>query len=200
MTRLPRSCVPNIRWLFALLLCLSTSYAAAQIFVNGQVIDPDVAAHHANASGNVVPDGRYWYDPMTGAWGWEGQGTSGFIAPGLPLGGPLREDASRGASGVYVNGRHLPDADVIALKQRGIPVQPGRWWVDAYGNGGPEGGAAQFNLHQLARRSARAQGQDAIYDSWGVGNNRSSLWLGSDGSLSQSTTINGTTYSYNIGD
>src|SRR5262249_27558618 len=38
--------------------------------------------------------GRYWYDAVSGAWGFERGPTAGFLPPGLRLGGPLRADAS----------------------------------------------------------------------------------------------------------
>lgn len=100
-----------------------------------------------------VADGRYWYDARSGAWGVEGGPTAGLILPGLPLGGPLRENASAGTTGVFVNGRRLPVADVLALQQLTGPIQPGRYWVDGHGNAGFEGGPAIVNLRQLAASS-----------------------------------------------
>ncbi len=81
----------------------------------------------------------------------------------------------------------------------GIPVYPGRYWVDAFGNGGLEGGPASFNLRMLAQQAAAA-GRDSIYTKSGSGDNKSSTWIGSDGSLSHSTTVNGKTTDYYIGD
>ena len=40
----------------------------------------------------------------------------------------------------------------------------------------------------------------AIYTKSGSGDNKSSTWIGSDGSLSHSTTVNGKTTDYYIGD
>lgn len=120
-----------------------------------------------------IPDGSYWYDRVSGAWGVEGGPTAGFILPGLNLGGPLRADASKGRTGVFVNGRELHKLDVQAL-QRITPVYRGRFWVDAQGNGGYEGGEAFFNLIQLAhnagllRGGARRSILSGMYDS-GIG-------------------------------
>lgn len=100
-----------------------------------------------------IADGRYWYDARSGAWGVEGGPTAGLILPGLPVGGPLREDASAGRTGVLVNGRRLPTADLVALQQLTGPIQPGRYWVDANGDAGFEGGPPIVNLHALAARS-----------------------------------------------
>jgi hypothetical protein len=96
-----------------------------------------------------IRDGSYWYDRMSGAWGIEGGPTLGIGYAGLNLGGPLRADASNGRTGVFINGRQIHEVDKIALSQLG-PVIPGRYWVDALGNCGYEGGPAFVNLVYLA--------------------------------------------------
>lgn len=104
-----------------------------------------------------IPAGRYWYDRVSGACGREGGPALSFLPPGLSLGGPLRADASRGRTGVFVNGRELHELDVLALRQF-MPVYQGRYWVDAWGNGGYEGGPAFFNLIQIIQASGHASG------------------------------------------
>jgi hypothetical protein len=104
-----------------------------------------------------IQDGNYWYDRRTGAWGGEGGPTVGFVLAGLNIGGHLRADASKGDTGVFVNGRELHRLDVLGLMQI-TPVYRGRYWVDAQGNGGYEGGPAFFNLVQLARAAASRRG------------------------------------------
>ncbi|MEP7326951.1 MAG: hypothetical protein ABI836_13450 [Gemmatimonadota bacterium] len=106
-----------------------------------------------------VPDGHYWYDQMSGAWGMEGGPTRGFTLAGIPIGGPLPADISRGTTGVFINGRRLPPADLTALQQVvGSPVQPGRYWVDGQGYAGLEGGPPLVNLKQLASNLYRQNG------------------------------------------
>src|SRR5436189_3731539 len=39
-------------------------------------------------------DGAYWYDPMCGAWGFQGAPCVGLGQPGLKLGGSLKANAS----------------------------------------------------------------------------------------------------------
>ena len=69
------------------------------------------------------------------------------MMPGLRLGGPLAPDASRGNSQVFINGRELMVGEVRALQQAcRTAVLRGRYWVNAQGVGGVEGGPALFNL------------------------------------------------------
>lgn len=122
-----------------------------------------------------IADGDYWYDGRAGAWGYWGGPAMGVAAPGLQLGGRLTRDASGGArTGVFINGRELHPAD-IALLQTITPVMPGRYWLDANGWGGYEGGPAFFNLWAMAAQAGAGRGGN----SWihrGVGGG-----MGSDG-------------------
>jgi len=119
-----------------------------------------------------LPDGRYWYDKVSGAWGMEGGQTLGFTLPGLDLGGPLRADASNGNTRVFINGRELHYFDVLALQQLVGQVYPGRYWLDAHGYCGLEGSPALCNLMQLSQTGNQRQGGRSItsgmYDS-GIG-------------------------------
>ncbi|MCE3002017.1 MAG: hypothetical protein LW860_04835 [Xanthomonadaceae bacterium] len=196
-------------WLFAVASVLPLTAGAAPppdaIIVNGTPMAGATRDALAQRFGYTPRPGRYWYDVATGAWGLEGHGTAGFMMPGLALGGPLRADASNGRTGVFINGRELADSDVAGLWSLGIPAQRGRWWVDAWGNAGPEGFPATFNVFAVARQAAASRGGgggggDSIWRTWGSGDNKGSTWIGSDGSLSHSTTINGKTYDYHIGD
>jgi hypothetical protein len=102
-----------------------------------------------------LADGAYWYDARTGASGRWGGPTLAFLPAGMDLGGPLPADASGGGSGqvtgVFVNGRELHPLDVAMMQQLVGQVWPGRWWVDAQGNFGLEGGPPVGNLVVLAR-------------------------------------------------
>jgi len=97
-----------------------------------------------------IPPGDFWYDKISGGWGLEGGPTLGFTLPGMDLGGKLRADASRGDTGVFINGRELPMQDVLGLQQLSVPVMPGRWWIDSKGNAGVEGNPAPVcNIFQF---------------------------------------------------
>lgn len=99
-----------------------------------------------------IPPGDFWYDKVSGGWGVEGGPTLGFTSPGLNLGGKLPADASRGDTGVFINGRELPMQDVLGLQQLSVPVMRGRWWIDSQGNAGLEGNPAPVcNIFQFSR-------------------------------------------------
>jgi hypothetical protein len=174
------------RWPTALLRCCAVALAAlllgnAQargIVVNGVVLDErSVAALEAGYRTRLAA-GRYWYDRRSGLWGHELGPAQGQIAPGLALGGPLQARASVGAragiTGVFVNGRELHPQELVYLQQLYGSVRPARYWLDAGGVGGFEGGPAIFDL----RARAIAQ-QGAAYTRRGPGG-----LTGSDGQCS----------------
>lgn len=175
--------------------------APPAVVVNDEALPDETLAAFEQQFGFRPRPGRYWYDRLTGAWGLQGQGTAGFMRAGLPLGGELRADASAGRTGVFINGRQLADSDVAGLLSMGVPVQYGRWSVDAWGNGGPEGYPPTFNIFQFARQArAAGGGGDSIYSTWGSGDSKTSTWIGSDGSLSYHGKIGDNDVSYSIGD
>jgi hypothetical protein len=122
---------------------------ATAIYVNGSAVDA------SRLPGRVNP-GRYWYDRANGAFGMEGGPTLGFVAAGLDLPGPLHADASGGGhgalTGVFINGRELHPQDVAGLIAVLGGVMPGRYWVDAQGGFGNEGGPWLGNLRALAQQ------------------------------------------------
>lgn len=122
-----------------------------------------------------VNDGKYWYDRVSGAWGMDGGPTAGWIMPGLELGGPLPADASGGTTGVFINGRELHAMDVAALMRIG-PVYRGRWWVDAQGTFGLEGGPPMGNLWLLAQQRGMQAGQ-----AWSHYSKDGNSFVGGDG-------------------
>ena len=123
-----------------------------------------------------IPDASYWYDRVSGAWGFSGGPTAGFTMAGLDIGGPLRADASRGTTAVFINGRQLPVQDVLALQALLGAVYAGRYWVDAQGNAGLEGGPPLVNLVAVARARG-AQSGGGAYSVY----NRVGGMFGSDG-------------------
>jgi hypothetical protein len=174
----------------ALLACLalagvfSTAPAAAQVIVNGEQLPNAAVIALQLAYRTIIPSGRYWYDPASGLWGREGHAFAGQMHAGLQVGGSLKSDASNGDTNVHVNGRRLPRAELYALQQLVGPVRPGRYWLDAYGNAGLEGGPPLVNLAQ-----ARAQSHGGGYSGWN--NNTPFGNWGGDGKCSYYNTPNG---------
>jgi hypothetical protein len=150
-----------------------------RVILNGAALTESDIASLERAYGVPVQPGRYWYDKTSGLWGQEGGALAGQIHPGLNMGGPLRTDASRGNTGVFINGRELPMQEVQFLQQLG-PVLPGRYWMNAQGIGGAEGGPPLFNLGAaIAAQQRRGSGLGTGYNRTTPGGH-----LGSDGSCS----------------
>jgi hypothetical protein len=163
-----------------LLACLITAAGPATlpaqprvVLINGVRLPQGTIDALERAYRVRVASGAYWYDRVSGAWGMSGGPTMGLVLPGLPLGGPLRADASRGTTFVWVNGRRLPVTDLRALERITGPVRPGRYWLDAWGNAGYEGGPAIVNLRQLAQRSGGS--------SWSYYSRSTGAGVGGDG-------------------
>lgn len=102
----------------------------------------------------VLPSGCYWYDKASGMFGIEGQPPAGDLPPGVDLGGPLRADASHGASGVFLNGREVTTTELQNLKKFGVALGAGRYWINSQGVGGREGSSAEFQLSASAAAPA----------------------------------------------
>lgn len=136
------------------------SRAAVQrnVTVNGQSLS---AAQLDELQQNFqlqIEDGSYWYDRRSGAVGPAGGPTLAFIVPDLDLGGPLAADASDGGTGVFLNGRELPQYDLIELTRLVGFVAAGRYFLDASGNAGFEGGPPMINLVAASRQHGTARG------------------------------------------
>ena len=116
------------------------------VIVNGVRLRPETISLLENRLGLRMNSGNYWYDRVSGFWGYQGQPGMGQIPPGLNLGGPLREDASGGNTAVFINGREIHIRELMYLQQLFGFVQRGRYWLNAQGIGGYEGGPAMFNL------------------------------------------------------
>ena len=139
----------------ALLQAAANARADSTIVVNGSPLPHATVIELTTRYSVQVAPGRYWYDPATGLWGMEGGPSAGRLVPGLEMGGPLRADASRGDTGIFVNGREIHRSEHQQLVALFGYVAPGRYWLDASGIGGREGEPASFDLGALA---AKAQG------------------------------------------
>ncbi len=174
---------------------------------NGRALNAEQARTLAQLERFIgrIPDGRYWYDPMTGASGHWGGPALAFLPAGLDLGGSLPPNASGGGrgtlTGVFINGRELHPIDVAGLRELLGTVLPGRWWVNAQGYYGQEGGPPVGNLVAIAR-ARRAAGQGGKHP-WskhmdmGTGRSTDNLNMASDGTT---TCVSVSGYSHCTGE
>lgn len=152
------------------------SLTAKVVIVNGQRLSDQIVQALEQGYHVRIQPGAYWYDRLTGAWGFWGGPVAGVILPSLNLGGPLAENASNGNTGIFINGRQLHQRDVWVLRQIMIPL-PGHYWMDAYGTFGCVGGPPIGNVYWLANaarrrggggNTVRRQGILSTYDRTGV--------------------------------
>ena len=132
----------------AVAICTSTPIARAAgegtgVVVNGVALTAETVRALQQAYPVAIAPWRYWYDSISGACGRERQPIAGQMIAGLALGGPMRADASRRTSGVFINGRHITTGEKAYIEQLcQTPVIPGRYWTLFNGLGGYEGGPA----------------------------------------------------------
>jgi hypothetical protein len=161
-----------------------TPARARKIKINGVAlgsVETQTLARLEAAGGVVLPDGAYWYDAFSGAFGVWGQPAGAFIGAGHRLGPPVPARASNGTSGVFINGRQLQHGEVAFLSALiQYPWQPGRYFVDAQGNAGLEGGPVLVNLVAAAQTHQRASagGGGSVHLHSGYGSNQS--WFSSE--------------------
>jgi hypothetical protein len=148
-----------------------------------QVVALQMTYHYA-----AVP-GRYWYDPVSGAWGLDGHEAVGFLMPGHNF-GPMPGDASHGSTGVYINGREINLIEALRVRQTFGAVYRGRWWLDGKtGYFGVEGNPVPVgDLVAMLRSRQNARGGDAF---------RCSVTsCGNDNGQSGYVSVNGITVGY----
>jgi hypothetical protein len=143
------------------------------ITINGARLGSQEAATLADleaAGGVTLPDGSYWYDPVSGGFGEWGKPLAVLIGPGYVLGPKLPANASGGTSRVYINGRRLQVAEVNALSAiTRFPWQPGHYFVDGQGNAGVEGGPILVNLIAVVQAQQTNGNVSAGKNSWTMG-------------------------------
>jgi hypothetical protein len=143
------------------------------VVINGiSLTDEQISEIEQTYSVKPLP-GNYWYDPYSGLYGVEGYQAYGFMLAGHDY-GELDSRASNGDSGVFVNGRELPQVEWVIWSQLlGYIIQPGRYWLDENGNAGYEGNPLPTeNLYLAAQRNYYGGGGgDNIWSSrFGAGN------------------------------
>jgi hypothetical protein len=156
----------------------------SDVFINGVWHCEEILERIERQYGLRIPPGRYWYDAASGLAGLEGQGTAGRLPAGMDLGGPLPANISEGWTGIFLNGRQLTLAEVayLTLLTGGV-ILPGRYWLDALGNAGREGGPMLVNLYQLAQpRGSGGSGRTSYAaDGWVHSNPATGVSASGDG-------------------
>lgn len=78
----------------ALAVCIAAAGAALaqqrSVVVNGALMSPQQRLVLDALAGAPVPDGRYWLDPASGAWGYEGGPVEGVLGAPKGQGGGKR--------------------------------------------------------------------------------------------------------------
>ena len=164
----------------------AAAQAARSVVINRAKLPADTLTLLEQTFRTRVPDGRYWYDKVSGAWGQEGGPTIGFTVPLLPIGGALPADISRGTTGVFINGRQLPPDDLLALQQLTGPIAQGRYWLESQGNAGYEGQPAIVNLRAIAMQRGIYRQGSGVGENYGDGggsyhNSRTGIGIITDG-------------------
>jgi hypothetical protein len=138
--------------------------------INGITLTAQQKSEFVRTYGTPPLAGRFWYDSRSGLWGVDGREAFGILRPGHNY-GQLSPTASRGTTGVYINGRQINIAEALYLRNLLGAVVPGRWWLDgATGYFGLEGSAVPAgNLYVVARNAARSSGGGAHYYNDGMG-------------------------------
>ena len=116
--------------------------------------DGMVRVNGVEIEGAAIPPGDYWYDTASGLWGYIGGPSQGVTQAGLQA-PPLGADVSGGGTNIFINGREIHPQEYYYLVSLYGAVQLGRYWLNAGGDVGFEGGPAIANL----RASAQGGGQ-----------------------------------------
>jgi hypothetical protein len=144
------------------------SAPSSRVVVNGKELTPAQMREFKDRYKVEPRAGSYWYDAKSGLWGLAGQPAAGFLFAGHDF-GALAPDASKGESGVWLNGRHMPMVEVQFFASITGPILPGRYWLDGTGNVGYEGiEIAIGNLYQMAQMGAGGAGGGS---GWNGGDN-----------------------------
>lgn len=144
---------------------LSCAQQPTGVVVNGQEVPKSYLNLLEQYYQTKVQKGRYWYDPYCGLWGLEGGSAQGVMLPNLQLGGELKENASKGTTGIYINGRQINATERLQWEQLvGGKITPTRYLMDAYGNVMTETGIYQLNVVQVANQRAQAYNNGSNYN------------------------------------
>ncbi|MFH2012861.1 MAG: hypothetical protein ABIJ37_09220 [Pseudomonadota bacterium] len=146
-----------------------SSKRKSDVYINRIRLDVDKLNALETTYQTRIEKGHYWYDRICGAWGVENGPTAGFIMAGLDLPGPMPSDISGGGIGIFINGREIHPLDQQGLQKLFGITYTGKYWLDAQGNLGVEGGPAILNIMAAIQASQRQHTGGAITHGYGSG-------------------------------
>jgi len=128
-----------------------------QTVINGTQLTAQQKAEFVRIYKTPPLAGNFWYDTRSGLWGVNGREAFGILRPGHNY-GALSPTASRGTTGVFINGRQINMAEALYIRNLLGSVLPGRWWLDG-GTGyfGLEGSTIPAGNLYVAARAAQAR-------------------------------------------
>jgi hypothetical protein len=132
-----------------------SSYSHGKVIVNGITLSSSDVAELKTLYGFEPQPGSYWYDARCGLYGVVGYPAYGVMYAGHDF-GSLSSTVSNGNTGVYLNGRELPQEELYYWSQLlGSWIQPGSYWLDQNGNAGYEGSDVPLvNLYIAAQNNS----------------------------------------------
>ena len=145
-----------------------SSKSKSEVYINRARLDPDKLKTLETLYQTRIENGHYWYDKLCGAWGVENGPTVGFIPAGLDLAGPMPADISGGGTGIFINGREIHPQDQRGLQQLFGVTYRGKYWLDAQGNLGLQGGPAIVNIVAAIQASQRRQAGGSATHGYGA--------------------------------
>lgn len=169
------------------------------VFINQKPVPQAQLDELKKLYGAAPPPGRYWYDPRSGLYGNWGYEAAGYIRPGHDF-GAVPADASKGDTGVFINGRQINLTEAQFFQRLFGAVYQGQWWLDGQtGNVGLEGNTTPVaNVVAAMQQTNRSGGggvgggyrwRDNINGASGGAEN-GCVWINSPGSSYSSSGCN----------
>lgn len=153
MKSLFRVCISLI---LAILVCpgILNAQSTEKVIINGNELTSEQLVQLEQRYSVKALPGNYWYDSKSGLYGMVGQAAFGFMYADHNF-GKLDRHASKGNTGVIINGRELPQAEYVVWSQvLGYWIQLGSYWFDSNGNAGYEGNPNPVvNLYSAAQQN-----------------------------------------------